>query len=498
MLTADELVGIADSMNEQHGAERQDLDTLRLYATGRQRMPLVIPQDAPSEVRELARLSRINIIGIVVKALVESLYLDNIREVDTGSDEPVMPPGEDEPEDRMPDPGNETLTGLWRAWLANRMNRRQAGLYRAAFEYSFSYLSVTRGKPYPVMRPVSPRRMFALYAEDADWPSRTLERRRSGWRVQALGPNGAEVADLVRDERGRWQVRNQAELGLQYIPVVRYVPEEDLDADDEPISATFGQLYLNQVNITGGEVAPLMTMQDQADVDTFSLKSAQWYSAFRQRWIKGWTPETRNEKLKMGASQVWAFDDHPDDVAMGEFGQTDLQGFLASREDTLKYAATLSQTPVHELIGELVNLSAEALAAAEAGRDRKVMLNRTSFGESHEQMFQAVGDLMGLDVPEDLESVWRDTSARAFSATVDALGKAATMLQIPPEMLWDRIPGVTRQDVERWRAAAAEGDAIGKLSSILDKQASGADPATFAAGEQVRPSGLVVPAGSGA
>ncbi|MDQ8045250.1 MAG: phage portal protein, partial [Patulibacter sp.] len=137
---------------------------------------------------------------------------------------------------------------------------------------------------------------------------------------------------------------------------------------------------------------------------------------------------------------------------------------------------------------------AEALAAAEAGRDRKVMLAQTSFGESHEQAFQAVGDLMGLDVPEDIESVWRDTSAKAFSAVVDALGKAAQMLQIPPEMLWDRIPGVTRQDVQRWKAARAEGDALGQLTGLLDRQA--ADPTTLPGGEQTRPSGLIVPAGS--
>jgi hypothetical protein len=200
----------------------------------------------------------------------------------------------------------------------------------------------------------------------------------------------------------------------------------------------------------------------------------------------GWTPGSKAEKMTAAASQMWTFDENPDDVRIGEFAETSLDGFLRSREAVLKYAATLSQTPVHELIGELVNLSAEALAAAEAGRDRKVMLAKTSLGESHEQLAQVIGDLQGVEVPDDIEVVWRDTSARAFGAIVDGLGKTAQMLGVPPDMLWDRIPGVTRQDVLRWKARQAEGDAVGQLTSLLDKQAAATAPA---------PSGLLLPNG---
>ena len=57
--------------------------------------------------------------------------------------------------------------------------------------------------------------------------------------------------------------------------------------------------------------------------------------------------------------------------------------------------------------------------------------------------------------------------ARAFGAIVDALGKLAAQLQIPPQMLWDRIPGVTRQDVNRWKAAQAEGDSLAALTGLF-------------------------------
>jgi hypothetical protein len=175
-------------------------------------------------------------------------------------------------------------------------------------------------------------------------------------------------------------------------------------------------------------------------------------------------------------------------MRLGEFAETTLDGYLRSREATLKYAATLSQTPVHELIGELVNLSAEALAAAEAGRERKVDERKTGMGESHEQTLQVVGRLMGVAIPDDAQVVWRDTSARAFGAVVDGLGKLAQMLQIPPQELWDRIPGVDQQDVRRFRAAAAQGDALANLTAMLDRQAAGG-------GERTSPGGVILPPG---
>lgn len=475
-LTEDSAIAIGRELLDIQNRERLELDVLRLYVTGKQAMPIVVPRDAPPEVRELARISRINMISIVVQAMVESLFVDGLRM-----------PASDDGEELDEDPVNR----VWRAWQANRFDRGQSGLYRAALTYGWAYAVYTAGTPTPVIRARSPRTMTALYDSDAEWPDFAMERR---------GPTSYRVYDQTTVANLGYDPKQQrfgllgpvAEHGAAHCPVVRYTADDDLDVEDEPIPETFDTRNRMTSTIVSGQVAPLMTMQDQLDVTTFGLLSSQWYSAFRQRWIKGWTPETRAEKLAMGASQIWAFEDAPDDVAMGEFGETSLDGFLRSREMTLKYGATLSQTPVHELIGELVNLSAEALAAAEAGRDRKIDLVKVTFGESTEQLAQGVGDLMGVDVPDDLEVVWRDTSARAFGAIVDALGKLAQMLGVPPDMLWDRIPGVTRQDVKRWRARRDEGDALAGLTSMLDQQAGAAGPQP---GETRTESGLILPPG---
>jgi hypothetical protein len=115
--------------------------------------------------------------------------------------------------------------------------------------------------------------------------------------------------------------------------------------------------------------------------------------------------------------------------------------------------STISQVPPYHLLGQIANLSAEALAAARDGLDRKVEELQSILTDPWRNSFRlnalAAGDKKGWN---DLngEVVWRDTSARAFSATIDGLGKAAQMLGIPVEELWRLIPGATADDVNRW------------------------------------------------
>ena len=459
-------IELADHLLGVQNAERQELDVLRRYATGRQALPLVIPRDAPREVRELARISRINMIAIVLNSMVQSLFVDNLRAPAAGgaSAEPGAEPVE--PED--------VTSPVWAAWQANKLDRGQSGLYRAVFTYGLGYMVTTQGVPFPVSRPMSPRQMTALYHEDGDWPEYALERRRKRDVFRLYDERHVYQLGYDQEKKRFGLLGDPAEHGSPYCPVVKYSDVEDLDLDDEPESRHIpggppGDVLQTWV---AGQVAPLITLQDQTDVTSFGLHSAQWYAAFRQRWVVGWTPSSPTEKVLSAASQMWTFDADPDEVKLGEFAETSLDGFLRSREATLKYGATLSETPVHELIGELVNLSAEALAAAEAGRDRKIDERKTGLGESHEQWSQNVGDLMGVDVPDDLEVVWRDTSARAFGAIVDGLGKLAAQLGVPPEELWDRIPGATSQDVARWKATRAAGDAVANLTDTLDRQAT--------------------------
>lgn len=462
-LTDERATELANELKEQNEQIRTRLDPIRRYWKGRQALPPVVPQAAPAEVRTMARIARVNVCNIVVQSLTQSLIVDGFRA--------ELPENPDDPDSPMID---DTLP-VWDAWQANRMDKRQVGVHAAGAAYGRSYTVVlpAAAGTIPVVRPLSPRSMVAMYGEDPDWPVHALE-RRSAARWQ-LYDEGKIFRFRLNGDSDKLEFSDSNEHGLDRAPVVRYVPEEDLDDHDEPDPhRNFGGRR-EEIDVVAGEVAPMVDLQDQIDIITFNLLVAQHFTAFRQRYAIGWTDASEEKAMKAMASQLWAFKDSPDQLKLGEFEQTQLDGYIGSREASVKYAATMSQTPVHEMIGELVNLSAEALAAAEAGRDRKVDLYKLGLGESHEQTLWLAARYMGEDVPRDAQVVWRDTSARAFGAIVDGLGKLAQMLGMPPQELWHMVPGFTQQDIRRMKTVAEQGDAFADLAALLDRQASGID-----------------------
>lgn len=448
-LNRTDALDMATTAKKYHDAEREPLAEIRRYWKGRQETPAVIPSGAPREVRILGRIARVNICAIVIDTLAQSTFVDGFRTKDDADDVEV-----------------------WKAWQANRMDARQTGIHRATFAYGAAYAVVLPGDPFPVIRGVSPRHMTAVYGDDPDWPMFALE--RTGPKTWRLYDEEA-IYFLASNSDGEFDLIDTAEHGDGVTPVVRYLDEDDLDADDDIDPEDHGHDRRGYVELPmRGQIAPLVPVQDQIDLTTFNLHVAQHYAAFRQRYIIGWTADDENKLLKASAAKVWTFDEDPAEMKIGEFEQTSPEGYIKSREASMRHAATLSQTPVHELIGEIVNVSAEALAAIEAGHDRKVGERKTGLGESHEQTLGLVGRRMNVEVPNDAQVVWRDTSARAFAATVDALGKMTQMLGIPPEELWERVPGATKQDVDRWKTAAKDGDSFKVLADLLERQ--GATP----------------------
>jgi len=407
------------------------------YATWNRIGPLRwLPAGTPAEVRRLAEISRVNVLKFVVNTVVQDMYVDGYRAPKANDDQPA-----------------------WETWQQNRLDARQTGTHRSALSYGTAYVTVLPGEPVPVIRGASPRRMTTLYGTDDDWPELALERRgltadgkrrrvyrlyddMSAWWIEADDTFGADVT-VVKEE----------EHGVGHVPVVRF---RNTINDDE-----WGEVE--------GEVEPLIPLQDQINITTFGLLVAQHYGAFRQRYILGWAAETEAAALEASARKIWTFED--DEVKVGEFGQTDLKGYLDSREATVRYLATISQTPVHEMLGALINLSAEALAAADASHRRKVSERQIVMGEAWEQVLELAGQLAGTATDPTAYVRWRDTESRSLSQVADALSKLV-LLGVPPKALWEHIPGVSQQEVEQWKATAQEGDALANLTAMLERQSA--------------------------
>jgi hypothetical protein len=122
---------------------------------------------------------------------------------------------------------------------------------------------------------------------------------------------------------------------------------------------------------------------------------------------------------------------------------------------------------------------------------------KTSFGESVEQLMRlasrAAGDMDGWE-DTSAQVMWRDTESRSLAQVADALGKMAQMLSIPPRALWERIPGVTEQDLERWEAMADKEDG---MAANMPPGSAAPTPEQLMAqgGADVVPTGPAGPAG---
>lgn len=439
MLTEADARKKAQELLRVRASEALPLRNIWAYWRGKQSYPSV-PTGVAEEVKKLASMCRINLMGLVVDVMAQSMFVDGFRRPRDG-------------EDAEP----------WAIWQANKMDARQSGIIRAALAYGTAYGVVLPGDSAPVMRGVSPRRMTCVYGDDPDWPRFALETDGPGGSTYRLyddeavyyldgKPGATPTGFALREDETTPRVDLH---GFGHVPVVRFRNTEDLD-EESP-----------------GEIEALMPMQDQMDVTTFGLLVAQHFQAFRQRWAIGWLG-TEEEKLKAGASKLWTFEDA--DVKVGEFGQYDQKGYLESRESVMKFMGIVSQTPPHSLLGEMVNLAAEALAAAEAGQRRKIAERETGFGESFEQYLNLAGRAAGIEVDDSAQVRWRDTEARSLAQVVDALGKMTKMLGIPSQELWERIPGISQQDVERWKATAASADSVASLEALLDRQMGPVEP----------------------
>ena len=127
------------------------------------------------------------------------------------------------------------------------------------------------------------------------------------------------------------------------------------------------------------------------------------------------------------------------------------------------------------LNGGVSNISADALVELRAGLNQKVYERQMSFGKSHVQSLRLAAHLEGNETAAtdyDARLEWRDTRIRPWGQTVDALGKAAQMLGVPPQELWEEHPWLDQTDLEDMRrsagvaAARSARDAIAEAAAV--------------------------------
>lgn len=434
-----EAVMLGAWMEGQQYAYSEDLDEDhpgygRAYAPNR--------QETTREYENLRGLAPNAFAGLVVASVAQTAYLEGIRK-----------------------PGTIGPLPVWETFQRNRWDMRQSAIHRGAIGQAVAYGVVMPGED-PLtggkmsrMLGKSAVQMSAYYENDDDeWAVIAIEAARRyenkglgsvfvGWSVQIYDSYVTHRLTCEGDgsQADQWTYIDHVEHGMPVPPVARCANRLDLD----------GRAH--------GEIEPVLPLLRRIDQDTFDRLIVSRFGAWQVRYIAGMAkPDSKSEQaaqaLKLRVEDLLVSTDKETKFGVLPGGSVDNQ--IKVTDADLRLLSAISQIPPHHLLGLSSNLQAEALAAAEAGLQRKSFDFRTNAGEFHEQMARlasmAEGDFVTA-AAWDLQVRWKDTESRSMTQAADALGKLAVQLKVPVEMLWERIPGWTDTDVQRAKELVEDG-----------------------------------------
>lgn len=419
-----------------------------------------LPRGATAELKYLLELSKTPWLGLVVTTVAQALYVDGFRSPEVADNSEV-----------------------WKTWLANDFDSRQIAVHRSALAYGLAFGTVMPGQdasgPRAVLRGVSPRKMIAVYADPAedDWPMYAMRVSASGgkWMLRVIDEEAVYFASLDATSALAGPTAASVEFiewrehGAGVCPVVRYANQLDLEGR------------------TPGEVEPLIPLAARIDKTDYDRMLVQHFNSWKVRTIAGLSEfaddeeEANRKKLRLRQDDVLVAEDA--DTKFGTLDETPLDGFINAKNSDVETLAAVAQVPATSLTGKVANLSAEAIAELRAGLSQKCYERQIAFGKSHRQMLRLAAELEGrADVAGDVTAAvtWQDMQVRSMSQAADALGKYATMLQVPIEALWQRIPGVTKSDVDDWKRQARRDQGRAAIADFRSRAAGVAPVASVA------------------
>lgn len=440
----------------------EDLALYDNYLAGRHRAAY-IPDNADAEFAMIARRSPLNMIPLVVNSVTQACHVDAIRHSKALDATNVDNPTED------------GLPPEMVVWQRNRMDARQLPTVQAFVTHGIVYmLTVRDANGRARLECYTAAQACAFYSDpvndiDPEWG---LVIKKGSWmNIELAYLYTATEWFEIRTGKNGYEATEMGAHGNSVCPLSRAVLHMDLEG-----------------NVTG-LVEPLIKPQDQINQTSFDELTTQSWGAFKVRTatgmavpVKRWSrteidaafPEPTSTStpdeiehwqnrpnpgdpildrdgqeipLPVPMSQKRVLIAEDSDTKFGTLDETPLEPYLTALEKRIKFFAAISQTPPTYFMGEMANLSAEALNAAEISKIRRDNEIKLALGEMYERSLSLAMELEGeADRASDVgtELVWADMGIDSFAATMDGLGKMVEMLQVPPTFAWEMIPGMTQ------------------------------------------------------
>lgn len=359
-----------------------------------------MPDSADLEYRDLFRKARSPWLRFVRDCIAQGLILDGYTHSDVWFD----------------------------AWQANGMDGRQGSVTREAIGLGYSFLlSLPASGGGVAMRPLSSTKTFAQKADPWDeFPEIALH---------SIG----DKSWLAVDSEASYRFKGSPER-----PESLVVTEHGLDFT--PL-AMISNSYATE-GYPESEIEPAIPVYQRIVDATFTLQMVQRYGAFPQKHMAGGSISVDATGAPMMSPAVDSILHSTDfDTKFGSFATADLDKVSGAVDTHIKHLSAVCQVPPHYLLGSVVNMSAEGIAAAESGYFRNIDDHKVVMGEGYELGLRSAAAVLGLDAAEDTSAQvhWRDTSTRSLAQTSDAIVKLATV-GAPLEALFAMIPGWSKTD----------------------------------------------------
>lgn len=439
----------AEQMHIWGGGKQSTIDAGKLFVPNR-------GQSATEEYTDLGDRSYTPWMQLVITALVQTMFVEGINIPGLESDEVLK---------------------TYEVWKKNGWDAKQISLYREQFTCGEAFALVLpgedrlTGEAMPVMKPRSARNMAAFWTDDDDeYPMFAIDAEHfwngteRGWTVQLIDEDCVHYASCKGDgeQRKDWFYISYELHETGVTPVSRYHNIIDL-----------------QGNVTS-EVEPLIPIAKRIDQTMFDRLIVQRFGAWKVRYITGLVKPTgiSDEEhaaglLKMKVGDFLALEG--ENAKVGTLDETQLDGFIKARDADIRDMSAVSQTPPHHMLGLASNMQPESLAAVNANLQAKKTERQVGTGIAHIRTLRLTATQMGNAREArawDMQVRWKDMETRSFAQAADALGKVATQLNVPVEMLWRRIPDWTEYDTQEAKRLVENG-AIDALLAGLEAQGIG-------------------------
>lgn len=441
-------IGLAKAALDALDTDADALSKIHDYCTGNHIKPFA-PRDASDELRATQNRSITNLIPLVTSHPSQVLRVEGYRRGTFGDPDAIIDDAL-----RFPDE--------WEDWQRNRLDARQHLIYETALKYGRTVVLADNVTSDELRVDVLPaRRTIPFFRDPANdvRPEAVVILRR-------VATEGRPGLIHVWDREHFYQLAydNKALGDGDFALAAEPIPH---NADGCP--AVRYHCFIDDEGTVEGIVERVISSQDRLNQSVFDTNILSSHGAFKVRTAAGLNPSYKTDANgdllldSMGnpipepvkVSQARMLVSTNKDTKFSTLDETPLDGHLAAEDTSMRNFAITAQLPPHVFLGNLSNLSAEALDAAEVSFHRFIEYLQGQFADSHEELFRIICELK--DDTEGAGSYggevrWADISLRSFAAWMDGLAKGVDSLQIPIEAAWSMVPGQSSQRSQTWRA----------------------------------------------